>query len=350
MKTTRRPWPLLIVATAVVLLSACSAVSQAAYPYRLAHKATHSYRAAHKATHPDPPPTPAPPAAPAPPGPLPVGTASYWGIYEPGAPASYGPVEHFTALMGGEAPQIDLYFSDWGEPFQTAYARTALDHEAVTLVQLQPTDVSLAAIAAGRFDGYLRSYAQQVRAFGDPVIIGFAHEMNGFWYSWGYGHVSPSTWVAAWRHVVTVFRQQGADNVTWLWTVNIMDPPGIPAPSSWWPGSAYVTWVGIDGYYLLADDSFQGVLGPTIAEVRGLTDKPILIAETGIGTRDVPAAMPGLIAGIRQSHLLGLVWFDAAGSPNWRLEGHPAALGAFRRGIAAMLASSLPPESQHRPA
>jgi mannan endo-1,4-beta-mannosidase len=323
MKFPHPPWPLLIVATAVLLLAGCSVLSHAAYPYRPAHTARHHY----------------PPAAPALPGPLPLGTASYWGIYEPGAPASYGPIEDFTALMRGETPRIVLYFSSWGEPFHTAFARTALEHRALPLVQIQPDDMSLAAIAAGRFDGYLRSYAQQVRAFRDPVIIGFAHEMNGFWYSWGFGHASPRAWVAAWRHVVTVFRQQGADNVTWLWTVNIMAPPGIPSPRSWWPGPAYVTWVGIDGYYLLARDSFEGVFGPTIADVRRFTGKPILIAETGIGTGHVPSAVPSLVTGIRQNHLLGLVWFDAPGQLNWRLEGHPAALAAFRQGITAMLAS-----------
>ena len=74
-------------------------------------------------------------------------------------------------------------------------------------------------IAAGVYDGYLRSYADSVRDFGHPVIIGFGHEMNAPWYSWGYGHVPPATFVAAWRHVVTLFRGQGADNVTWLWTI-----------------------------------------------------------------------------------------------------------------------------------
>ena len=61
------------------------------------------------------------------------------------------------------------------------------------------------------------------RRTGRAVIIGFGHEMNGYWYSWGYRHTSPAVFVAAWRHIVTVFRQQGADNVTWLWTVNIID-------------------------------------------------------------------------------------------------------------------------------
>ena len=41
--------------------------------------------------------------------------------------------------------------------------------------------------------------------------------------SWGYRHTSPAAFVAAWRHVVNVFRAQGAYNVTWLWTINIID-------------------------------------------------------------------------------------------------------------------------------
>lgn len=333
MKAPRLRWPLLAATTAMMLLPACSAVSHAAYPYRPARPA-----------HSGPPPSGTALPGPARSQPLPLDTASYWGVYEPGTPASYRPIHRFTALMRGVAPRIVLYFSNWGEPFQAAYARSAHDHAALTLVQIEPTDVSLAGIAAGHFDAYLRSYARQVRAFGYPVILSFAHEMNGPWYPWGFGHVPPRTWIAAWRHVVTVFRQQGADNVTWMWTVNIMGP-GIPSPRQWWPGSAYVTWVGIDGYYYLADDSFQGVLGPTIADMRRFTGKPILIAETGITSGAVPGAMPGLIAGIRHRHLLGLVWFDANAGLDWRLEGSPAAVAAFRSGIASMLAQAGEPRS-----
>ena len=75
--------------------------------------------------------------------------------------------------------------------------------------------------------------------------------MNGAWYSWGYTHTSPATFVAAWRHIVDIFRAHGARNVTWLWTVNIIRRHGkIPNPAPWWPGKSYVTSVGIDAYYL----------------------------------------------------------------------------------------------------
>ena len=73
------------------------------------------------------------------------------------------------------------------------------------------TGVSLAAIASGRYDAYLRSYAAAVKAFGSQVILSFGHEMNGYWYSWGYRHTSPAAFVAAWRHIVTVFRAVGRE-------------------------------------------------------------------------------------------------------------------------------------------
>ena len=83
--------------------------------------------------------------------------------------------------------------------------------------------MTLASIAAGGSDAYLRSYADAVAAFGHPVILSFGHEMNGTWYSWGDGHTSPATFVAAWRHIVRGVPRRGAANVTWLWTVNSIE-------------------------------------------------------------------------------------------------------------------------------
>ncbi len=87
---------------------------------------------------------------------------------------------------------------------------TAADHGAVPLVQMDPDDVSIAAIASGQYDGYLSSYAEAVRAYGHPVILSFGHEMNGDWYSWGYRHTSPAVFVAAWRHIVNAVPRAGS--------------------------------------------------------------------------------------------------------------------------------------------
>ncbi len=208
------------------------------------------------------------------------------------------------------------------------------------LIQIDPSGINLAAIASGAFDVFLKTFATDVASYGartsHGVIIGFGHEMNGFWYSWGDRHTSPKVFVAAWRHIVNVFRQQGADDVTWLWTVNIIDKRGrIPTPAPWWPGSSYVTWVGIDGYYLKSSWTFASLFGPTIKAVRALTLDPILVSETGAAPKaGKPAKIGDLFAGVRRYGLLGFVWFDTVGVEDWRLNS-PAAIAAFARGAVA---------------
>jgi mannan endo-1,4-beta-mannosidase len=258
----------------------------------------------------------------------------YLGVYERDSPGSYTGVSAFTAATG-VSPDVDMYYSSWLEPFQAGFAASVAKHGAVPLVQINPTGVSLASIAAGQYDSYLTTYAEAVGSYRRPVILGFGHEMNGDWYSWGYRHTSPAVFVAAWRHIVTVFRGLGVRNVTWLWTTNIMVPlGGIPSPSPWWPGKSYVTWVGIDGYYYNPSLTFATLFGPTIAAVRELTRDPILIAETAASpATDQAGKIADLFSGIRLYGLLGFVWFDAFADRDWRLNS-PAARDAFHRGAA----------------
>jgi mannan endo-1,4-beta-mannosidase len=261
---------------------------------------------------------------------LPTRPGSYIGLYPDGVPGSYAGVTAFTAATGIR-PDVVPYYSGWREPFQVGFARTAARDGAVPLVQMDPTGVKLAAIASGRYDSYLIAYAEAVRAYGHPVILSFGHEMNGNWYSWSNQHTSPAVFVAAWRHIVRLFRALRAQNVTWLWTVNVINPQfGVPSPRLWWPGNSYVTWVGIDGYYLEPSSMFSSLFGPTIAAVRGLTRDPILISETAAPTADQPAKIADLFAGIHLYGLLGFVWFDAVHIRDWRLT-EPAAITAFRQ-------------------
>jgi mannan endo-1,4-beta-mannosidase len=271
---------------------------------------------------------------------LPSRSASYLGVYEHEAPHSYQLVADFGKAAGRQ-PNLVGYYSGWGERFATSFATTVRRHGAVTIVQIDPTSIPIAAIAGGRYDRYLRAFANSVREFGHAVVIGFGHEMNADWYSWGYGHVPPWTFVAAWRHIVTVFRAQGADNVIWLWTINSDEPTTVPV-TAWWPGAGYVTWVGIDGYYYRPSDTFRSVFGDTIDQVRSFTGKPVLLSETAVGPEAGQAAkIPGLFVGLRRYKTLGLVWFDIAQDAgiyhqDWRIENSPAAEAAFRRAAATL--------------
>ena len=267
---------------------------------------------------------------------LPTTPGSYLGVYGPGVPTSYAGVNAFSRTTGIK-PRLVVYYSGWYEPFQVRFALTAAQHGAVPLVQINPTGISLAAIASGRYDGYLTSYAEAVLSYHHPVILGFGHEMNGNWYSWGYRHTRPAAFVAAWRHIVTLFRGLRVHNVTWLWTVNVIHRGGsIASPARWWPGRRYVTWVGLDGYYYKPSWKFAPLFGPTIAVVRRLTQDPILIAETSAApTTDQPAKITDLFAGIRLYGLLGFVWFNSVHNEDWRLN-KPAAIGAFRQGAKTL--------------
>jgi hypothetical protein len=274
---------------------------------------------------------------------LPSAPASYLGVFENGSPPSYGPIEQFAKAAGAE-PNLIGYYSGWAQPFPTSFADSVHRHGVIPFVQIDPTLASVAGIADGDYDGYLQLYAESVADYGHPVVIGFGHEMNAPWYSWGYGHVLPSTFVAAWRHIVTVFSQQGADNVIWLWTIQA-DEPGTGQPiSAWWPGPRYVKWVGIDGYYSKPGDSFASIFAKTIEQVRTFTGKPILLAETAVGRGDNQFAnILDLFNGMTRYKTLGLVWFDkdlrqqtddpSWARQDWRIEDSALAEEAFQAGV-----------------
>jgi mannan endo-1,4-beta-mannosidase len=275
-------------------------------------------------------------------------TASYLGVFKAGSPLgtppSYRSIDPFSDMAGAK-PNLVAYYSGWAQPFNVSYANMLHGHGAIPLVQIDPSFAKVPAIAADDYDTYLRSYADSVRDYGHAVIIGFGHEMNGYWYSWGYSHTSAANFIAAWRHIVTVFRQEGAYNVTWLWTVNQLARKGSQPIQAWWPGTNYVTWVGIDGYYVKPSDSFDRVFGSTISQVQALTQKPILLSEIGVSPNvnvNRFADIEQIFNNVRSQNLLGVVWFDekqqAQGlyRQDWQLEGNGRAQAAFRLGIAGL--------------
>ena len=272
--------------------------------------------------------------------------ASYLGTFEPGSPPDYGAVARF-GQMAGRPPNLLGYYTGWAAPFNTSFAQTLRKHGVIPFVQIDPTGASISAIARGTYDDYLRSYAGSVSNFRRAVVIGFGHEMNASWYPWGYQHVPAATFVAAWRHIVTLFRKQGADNVTWLWTLEA-DQPGTGPIASWWPGAQYVTWVGIDGYYYHPADTFASVFGTTITQLRAFTSKPVLLSETAVGPDAGQfAKIQDLFHGMATYKTLGLVWFDRSQSgsvfrQDWRIDDSLQAQISFRLGVRQEIAPYRP--------
>jgi hypothetical protein len=262
------------------------------------------------------------------------------GIYNTQVPESYAQVSQFAAATGAK-PNVVMYYSGLKGNFKAGFAREARRNGAVPFVELQPTGTNvMAQIVAGKWDTYLSRYAAQVNAYGHEVLIGFAHEMNGFWYPWGYHHTQPKVYREAWRHVVRIFNRAGDHNVTWLWVVNGLSDGEAPI-REWWPGAQYVDWVGVDAYYAQPGQTFESVFGQTLRALR-FAGKPVLIAETAAGQGQA-SILSGLFAAVQAAKdVRGFVYFDKKQNSglyhqDWAIDGNPNALRIFGAGTRKYL-------------
>jgi mannan endo-1,4-beta-mannosidase len=226
-----------------------------------------------------------------------------------------------------QLPQIVEFYNPFRHPFARGEAEQAIRAGQIPLIQLNPKGVTERQIADGGYDRHLRDYAQDVRKFGCAIILSFGHEMNGWWYPWGWPRTTPADFIAAWRHIHDVFASQGAGNVIWSWDPSHQyaqaAPDKVASPAShWYPGDKYVDMIGVDGY--LGHDknghpqNFREIFDFQLRDIRTIAPhKRIYIAETGVAPGpDAARQIANLFAGLAGYRLSGLVWFDAVGQPD----------------------------------
>lgn len=232
---------------------------------------------------------------------------------------------------------------------------------AETMLALQPKRTTLTNIwQNGSEDNWLRTvFAPGVAALGIPITVSFAPEMNGQWYNWGHGKSTPQDFQQAWQHIYTVLAGTPAGHlINWMWQPSAIHYT-TPNPMPYFPGSAYVNEIGVDGYFARPWDTFNKIFADTIMKIRQVTNLPILIGETAVGPNTNTGASPhqqiadikDLFVGIRQFHLTGLVWFnitqhDGVYHEDWRLQDSPAALRTF---ISQVSAAERPVSSSNGP-
>jgi hypothetical protein len=121
----------------------------------------------------------------------------------------------------------------------------------------------LGQIPQGVWDAKLKEVAGVLRDFGQPVMLRWAHEMNGNWYPYS-GAFSggrsdadqngvadgPQTYIAAWRYVHALFKAEGATELLWIYSPNAESFPNAEWNGlfSYYPGSKYVDLIAVDVY------------------------------------------------------------------------------------------------------
>jgi hypothetical protein len=263
----------------------------------------------------------------------------FFGLEVDGAPASLNPVTTVAAETGKNPDLLGQYIS-WNVPFDAAAAANSSRYGALYYVSWEPFGASLQAIANGGSDAYITRFARAVKAFGNPVAISFGHEFNGNWYPWGTTSATAAEFVAAWRRIHDLFAAAGAKNVIWVWNTNIINPMPDVALKPYWPGSKYVDWVGLTGYFATTGPhTFAGIYGPTITEVRRFTSSPFIVAETSVETGPSEIqSVHNLIGGVEgRSDVLGFIWFnyDKSGI-DWTLGGRSEIRAAVAGSLAGM--------------
>jgi mannan endo-1,4-beta-mannosidase len=260
----------------------------------------------------------------------------YVGVALEGVPQSVDPVKDYAAKIGKQ-PNLIEYYAAWGDGFDTTGARRIYEAGALPYMAWEPHDVTMASIAAGTTDDYVKGVATAAAKYNLPIAISIAHEMNGDWYPWGRQANSPADFVAGWKHVHDLFTEAGATNVIWVWSPNII----IPAPNTrlepYYPGDAYVDWAGMTGYFTLSGPkTFDALYGSTMAEIRSFTRKPFIISETaseGDKRRraDIDALFNGLAA---HDDVIGFVWFNIVKRADWRVETSAQSLSDYKKRVS----------------
>ena len=276
-----------------------------------------------------------------------------FGVSTPGGAAANAELDAVAALVG-EAPSIVLSYYDFGQAPPIADLDSVAARGATSLITWEPwrwgegtsqPAYANARIAAGDFDPYLKQWGSALADWGKPVLLRYAHEMNGNWYPWSDGvnsNASGSS-VAAWRHVHDVLAAQGATNVSWVWSPNV-PYTGSTDLASLYPGSDYVDVAALDGYNWGTAVGWSSWASPSalfadgLAQLRALAPGiPILIAETAASetggskatwNRDLVSYLSA------QSDVMGFVWFDHDKEVDWRINSSTSSSDALAAALA----------------
>jgi beta-mannanase len=296
------------------------------------------------------------------PAPASAATPIALGAFIPGAPGDPARIDQFAALVGAH-PWIVMWYQAWGNAGARDFDRAKLDavaaRGAMPLVTWEPWDHSagvnqpryaLRTIVAGNHDAYIRKWARGAAAWGKPMYLRFAHEMNGTWYPWspGVNGNTRSEYVAAWRRVHTLFKEAGATNARWVWAPNVLCPGTCTRFEDLYPGDAYVDLLGLDGYNWGASQAWSSwtsladVFGPSYDALAAVSARPIALTETAsteLGGDKAASIRQGLLTELpaRFPRVRAVVWFDENKETDWRVNSSLASLAAFREAATSPL-------------
>lgn len=185
------------------------------------------------------------------------------------SPVNFWNRTHFNPMIYGDYI-LTFPFRPGEQQAIVSKAREVSSRKGTLMLTIQPESLSS---VTNQSLADLTATLQDANAVGTPVLVRFAHEMNGSWYAWGQ---QPQAYIRVWRQVANAVHQ--APQSKMLWSPNegggypflgAKDQPEKGSPrfaaldtnhdgkltryddpyAPYWPGSKYVDWVGLSDYH-----------------------------------------------------------------------------------------------------
>jgi len=142
-----------------------------------------------------------------------------------------------------------------------------------------------------------------------------------------------SDFIAAWQHIHQLFQSAGATNVSFLWNPGHYTDGNANDPHSYYPGNAYIDWIGIDMYQRSQTETFTSDFGVFYTDFSASQygGKPLMVGENAAANESVysaelqPTYLNGILADLKSNlypALKAYDYFDAPGSApdDWVLD------------------------------
>ena len=262
-------------------------------------------------------------------------------------------VQAFQEMQGNHIDLISHFalfdMNDWDNVQQ--YADVAKQNGSTLVVTWMANGYGAQDIVDGKTDSYVREFAKGVKSFGDEIWMRPLHEANGDWYDWGVGKSGAGNTDAnvaeAFRHIVSIFREEGVTNVKWVWTTNASNQGSGTTLTGNYPGDEYVDYISIDGYNWGTSQSwsrwqsFSQVFKKAYDALANI-NKPLFIAE--ISSSEKGGSKAEWITDMFEqfqttfSRVFAVMWFSQSkeNEGDWALNTSPEAVEAWKAGVAKM--------------
>jgi glycosyl hydrolase family 26 len=183
---------------------------------------------------------------------------AWWGAYARASAAVNWNWD--TALKNFEAKagrKLDIVYRyhDWGSNdngiFPDVYEKSQMTQGYIVHLSWESRQYSSGKnftwteIANGSQDAVINAAAQRAKASTAKFMISFDHEMDN---TAVHSADGPDVdYVAAYRHIIDLFKAAGVTNVVWVWTPMGWSGTYSRLPNLY-PGDSYIDWLGYDPY------------------------------------------------------------------------------------------------------